>query len=60
MPLQNRPDELRDEAESLLQAASFLIVSAARKNRLAEQLDRMSRTGVRLGGGGGDSKRFAK
>ena len=46
----NRPEELRNEVDHLLAAASFLIVSARRKIDLAEQLERLSRAD-RLGGG---------
>ena len=48
--MNSRPKELRDEAEHLAVAASFLIENAKRKLELADQLDRMSRTD-RLGGG---------
>ncbi|MAN65338.1 MAG: hypothetical protein CME91_01640 [Hyphomonadaceae bacterium] len=50
--MNSRPTELRDEAEHLAVAASFLIENAKRKLELADQLERMSRTG--LGGGGSD------
>ena len=48
--LQDRPKELQEEAEHLLEAASFLIVSAERKLELARQLKRMNRTGETNGG----------
>ena len=48
--MNSRPTELRDEAEHLAVAASFLIENAKRKLELADQLERMSRTG--LGGEG--------
>mgnify|MGYP000279775826 CR=1 FL=1 len=48
--MNSRPKELRDEVEHLAVAASFLIENAKRKLELADQLERMSRTG-RSGGG---------
>lgn len=44
--MKDRPKELRDEAEHLLEAASFLIVSAERKMELSRQLERLNRAGM--------------
>ena len=44
--MKDRPEELRDEAEHLLEAASFLIVSAERKLELSRQLERLNRAGT--------------
>ena len=49
--MKSRPDELREEAGHLMHAASFLIVSAARKIELAQQIERLDRAGTPEVGG---------
>ena len=49
--MKDRPKELQDEAEHLLEAASFLIVSAGRKMELSRQLERLNRAGTPEVGG---------
>lgn len=53
--MQNRAEELREEAEAFEQAAAFLTHQAMAKRRIADEIERIDGAGSPLDGGGTSS-----